>query len=88
MLQILTLYHIIDEVKEHNISAIPTFVDFKKAFDSINRNKMFDMLFVYGIPSQIIEGSKECILIPMAQVVIKDCNTNFFLSSHCWSSTG
>ena len=43
--QILTLHCVIEEV---------TFVDFKKAFDSINRDKMFDVLLACGIPSQIV----------------------------------
>ena len=32
------------------------FVDFSKAFDSIDRNKMFDILALYGIPQPIIEA--------------------------------
>ena len=78
MLQILTLHCVIEEVKEHNLSAILTFVDFKKAFDSINRDKMFNVLLAYGILSQIIEGIKGLYLDTMAQVVTKDGNTNFF----------
>ena len=50
--QILTLHHVTEEVNEHNLSAILT----QKAFDSINRDKMFDVLLAYGIPSQIIEA--------------------------------
>ena len=34
--QICTLCHVIEEVKEHSLSAVLIFVDFKKAFDSIN----------------------------------------------------
>ena len=36
MSQILTLHHVIEEVQEHNLSVVLTFVDFKKAFDSIS----------------------------------------------------
>ena len=64
--------------KELNLSAILTFVDIKKAFDSINREIMFDMLLAYGIPSQIIEGIKELYLDTQVQLVIKDGNTSFF----------
>ena len=71
MSQILTLHHVIEVVKEHNLSTILTFVDFKKAFDSINRDRMFDMLLAYEIPSQIIEGNKGLYLDTMAQVVLK-----------------
>ena len=78
MSQILTLCHVIEEVKEHNLSTILISVDFKKAFDSINRDKMFDILLVYGILSQIIKGIKGLYLDTVAQVVTKDGNTNFF----------
>lgn len=38
--QILALRRIIEEVKLNNLSAVITFIDFKKAFDSIRRGKM------------------------------------------------
>ena len=38
--QILALRRIIEEVKLNNLSAVTTFIDFKKAFDSIRRGKM------------------------------------------------
>ena len=76
--QILTLHCVIEEVKEHNLSATLTCVDFKKAFDSINGDRMFDMLLAYGIPSQIIKGIKGLYLDTVALVVTEDGNLNFF----------
>ena len=76
--QILTLHCVIKEVKEHNLSTTLTFVDFKKAFDSINRDKMFNVLLAYGIPSQIVKAIKWLFLDTIAQVVTEDGNTNFF----------
>lgn len=35
-----------------------TYVDFKKAFDSINREKMFQILRHYGIPEKIVQSIK------------------------------
>ena len=75
--QILTSHWVIEEVKEHNLPAILTFVDCMKAFDSINRYKMFNVLLAYGIPSQIIKGIKELYLDTTAQVVTEDGKTNF-----------
>ena len=48
--QILTLRRVIEEVKANNLPAIITFIDFKKAFDSIHRAKMIRILKAYGIP--------------------------------------
>ena len=60
--QNLTLHHVIAEVKEHNLSAILTFVDFKKAFNSINRDKMFDCCLRMGFHPKLSRASKDCIL--------------------------
>ena len=76
--QILTFHHVIEEVKENNLSPVLTFVDIKKAFDSINRDKMFDVLLAYGFPSQIIKGIKGLYIDTVAQVVTEYGNTNFF----------
>ena len=39
-----------------NLTAIITFVDFKKAFDSIHRGKMIKVLKSYGIPIKIVSA--------------------------------
>ena len=78
MSQIFTLHCVIEEVKEHNLSAILIFVDFTKTFDSIKRDKIFIMQLSYGILTQIMKGIKGLYLDTMAQVVTKDGNTNFF----------
>ena len=56
--QILALRRIIEEITNCNKEAVFIFVDFSKAFDSIDRNKMFDILSLYGIPMFIIEAIK------------------------------
>ena len=45
--QILALRRIIEGVKANNLSAILTFIDFRKAFDSIHRGKMMKILRAY-----------------------------------------
>ena len=54
--QILTLRRIIEEITNCNKEAVFVFVDFSKAFDSIDRAKMFEILSLYGIPQPIIEA--------------------------------
>ena len=39
-LHILALRRIIEEVKKNNLKATLTFIDFRKAFDSVNRERM------------------------------------------------
>ena len=52
---ILTLRRLIEGVKSHNLKTIIICVDFKKAFDSINRSIMLQILEAYGIPDIIIQ---------------------------------
>ena len=56
--QILTLRRIIEEITYCNKTAALIFVDFSKAFDSVNCEKMFEILGLYGIPSEIINAIK------------------------------
>ena len=52
--QILTVRRIIEGIKEKNLVACIIFIDFSKAFDSIHRPKMAEILKSYGIPNKII----------------------------------
>ena len=54
--QILALRRIIDGVKSHNLQAVIIFVDFKKAFDSIHRHKMLEILRKYGVPRKLCDA--------------------------------
>ena len=54
--QILIIRRIIEGIKEKNLDASLIFVDFSKAFDSINREKIAQILKSYGIPMKIIKA--------------------------------
>ena len=45
-------------VREYQLPLTVTFVDFKKAFDSINRTDMFPVLRQCGIPNSIVNAIK------------------------------
>ena len=51
---ILAIRRLIEGVKEKQLPAIITFIDFRKAFDTIYRGKMLKILKAYGIPEQIV----------------------------------
>ena len=51
---ILALRHIAEELKNHDMEAVLTFIDFRKAFDCIDRNRMFQILQAYGIPPDVV----------------------------------
>ena len=52
--QILTIRWILEGVHAKNLKATTLFVDFTKAFDSIYRGKMEQILLVYGLPKETI----------------------------------
>ena len=54
--QMLTIRCILEVVKSKNLSATLLFIDFSKAFDSINREKMKDISIIYGIPTEIVNA--------------------------------
>ena len=45
-------------MRKNNLPAVITFLDFKKAFDSIQRKKMFKILKAYGILSRLLMAIK------------------------------
>ena len=45
---ILALRRLIEGITSHNMMTIITFVDFRKAFNSINRSRMFKIISAYG----------------------------------------
>lgn len=54
--QIHILRRVMDGAQVQDIPLYLTFIDFKKAFDSINREMMFAILRHYGIPSKIVDA--------------------------------
>ena len=58
LMQALALSHIIEEVRWNNLSGVLTFIDFKKAFNSINHNKMMRILKAYGIPKNLLRDTQ------------------------------
>ena len=54
--QIHILRRIMEGFRENQLPLTVTFVDFKKAFDSINRSVMFSVLRHYGIPQAVVNA--------------------------------
>ena len=76
--QILTIRRLIEGVKSKNLPAILLFIDFSKAFDSIDRLKLKYILSAYGIPKETINAIMILYTNTRAMVISPDGDTPFF----------
>ena len=65
-------------MRKFNKEVTICFVDFRKAFDSINRDLMFKILQLYGIPSKIIEAIRALYINTTATIISPDGETDAF----------
>ena len=66
---------LIEGIKEYNLPAVLTFVDFKKAFDSIHRGKLMEILIAYGVPEKTVKAINALYENTTAQVLSPDGDT-------------
>ena len=66
------------ELRNQKKKPVITFIDFKQAFDSIDRFKMLKILAGYGIPSEIIDAIRVMYENTSAFVVTPEGNTKIF----------
>jgi hypothetical protein len=76
--QILAIRRILEECKIGNRAAAIVFVDFSKAFDSINREALFHILELYGIPAPLVKAIRLLYDSSFAKVQTADGLTDFF----------
>ena len=69
---------VIEKLKNHDKEAVITFIDFRKAFDSIIRDRMFEILLTYGIPSSVVDAIKVMYKDTYAKVLTPEGETDAF----------
>ena len=75
---ILALRRLIEGIKDKQLECIITFIDFKKAFDSVHRGKMLKILKAYGIPDGIVKAIDIMYSNTQAVVISPDGETDAF----------
>lgn len=79
--QILAIRRIIEELKISSKQAYIVFVDFSKAFDSVNRKAMLHILLNYGIPQETVNAIAIMYDNPTSFVQTLDGPTKEFLTT-------
>ena len=75
---ILALRRIVEELKNHDMEAVLTFSDFRKAFDCIDRSRMFQILESYGIPPDVVAAIRVMYENTSAVVITPEGETEQF----------
>ena len=76
--QILTICRILEGVQAKNLQATLIFVDFTKAFDSIHRGKMEQILLAYSIPKETVAAITILYRNTKVKVRSPDGDTEYF----------
>ena len=76
--QILTICRILEGVRAKSLEATILFVDFSKAFDSMHRRKMEQILLAYGLPKETVEAIMMLYKNPKVKVRSPDGDTDYF----------
>ena len=76
--QILTIRRILEGLRAKNLQATLLFVDFTKAFHSIHRGKMEQILLAYGLPKETVAAITILYRNTKVKVRSPDGNTEYF----------
>ena len=76
--QILTIRRILEGVRTKNLQVTILFVDFTKAFDSIHRGKMEQILLAYGVPKDPVAAIMILCRSTKVKVRLMDGDTEYF----------
>ena len=76
--QILTIRRILEGIRAKNLQAILLSVDFTKAFDSIHRGKLEQILLAYGLPKETVAAITILYRNTKVKVRSPDGDTEYF----------
>jgi hypothetical protein len=72
------LRQILEKKWEYNGTVHQLFIDFKKAYDSVRREKLYNILIQFGIPKKLVQLVKVCLSDPTSKVRIGNIISDSF----------
>lgn len=78
---VMVLRRIMEEATAHKLEAHFIFVDYKKAFDSVNRSLLASIMETYGIPKVLVEATCSLYKDTKAAVRTRDGLSEFFTTT-------
>jgi hypothetical protein len=73
---------------EYNETVHQLFIDFKKAYDSVRREVLYNNLIEFGVPMKLVGLIKMCLNETYSKARIgKHLSDSFLIQNHHWSST-
>lgn len=76
--QIFTLRQIMEKAWEYNINIHQLFIDFKQAYDSIDRQALFDIMNEFGIPTKLINLTKATLTDTRCKILVDNTLSDVF----------
>ena len=76
--QIFTLRQIMGKAWERNVTIHQLFVDFKQAYDSIDRTAVFEIMTEFGIPTKLVNLTKATLTDTKCKVMIRNTASDPF----------
>jgi hypothetical protein len=89
--QIFCILQVLEKEWEYNETVHKLFVDFKKAYVSVRREVLYNILIEFGVPMELLRLIKMCLNETYSNVCIgKHLSDNFLmqngLNCHCFST--
>jgi hypothetical protein len=70
---------------EHNEAVHQLFIDFKKAYDSVRREALYNILIQFGIPKKLVRLIKMCLAETYSRVRVGKNLSDVFLLGLVWA---